>query len=145
MIQGTEAPRLSVMVPNYNHGAYLPTALDAILQQSFPPSEIIVIDDGSTDNSWEVIKRYQASHPKLRAYRNERNLGIVPTLNRGIGLVQGNYFFPTAADDQVMPGLFEKSLRLLVQYPQAALCCAITEWRETFSGLNWHMAGGMGA
>lgn len=136
-------PTLSVVVPNFNHAKYLEFSLPAILRQSAPPLEVIVLDDASTDHSVEVIRRFAAQHPSIRLVQNEKNLGVMPNINRGVELARGECVYVGSADDEVVPGLFEKSLRMLVQYPQAAYCCAITEWRETFSGLVWHMAAGM--
>src|SRR2546427_4547602 len=134
-----ELPRLSVVLPNYNHGAYLPAALTGLLQQSSPPFEIIVIDDASADNSKQIIEEFARKSPSIRVFHHERNQGAVAGMNHGLELARGEYVFFTASDDEVVPGLFEKSLRLLAQHPEAALCCAVTEWRETFSGLKWHM------
>jgi glycosyltransferase involved in cell wall biosynthesis len=134
-------PRLTVVVPNYNHAAFLPTCLDAVLNQSAQPFEVIVIDDASTDNSLAVIEEFAARHPNIRVFRNDQNRGVVFTMNRGLELARSEYVFFTAADDEVAPGLFEKSLRLLAENPAAALACTISEWRE--GRLKWHMAAGM--
>jgi len=142
-IAAMDLPRLSVVVPNYNHAAYLPHCLDALLQQSAQPFEVIVIDDASTDNSREVLEQYTSRHSILRVHRNEKNQGVVYGLNRGLELAQGDYVCFPAADDEVRPGFFEKSLRLLAQHPQAALCCTTCEWRYVDSGLTWHMGTGM--
>ncbi|HWX22498.1 MAG TPA: glycosyltransferase family A protein [Candidatus Binatia bacterium] len=138
-------PSLSVVLPNYNHGRYLPTALRSILGQTAAPLEIIVIDDASTDNSLEILSGYEREHSNLKVYRNEKNQGVVFGLNRGLALARGEYVTFPGADDEVVAGLFEKSLALLARYPQAGLCCTVAEWRETFSGLTWHMAAGMAA
>src|SRR6266478_5268167 len=140
---GSGLPTLSVVVPNYNHARYLPVCLSNILKQSVQPLEIIVLDDASTDNSVEVIRGFAAQNPLIRLVQNEKNLGVMPNLNKGVELSRGEYVYIASADDEVVPGLFEKSLRLLAQHPQAAYCCAMAEWRETFSGLVWHMAAGM--
>jgi glycosyltransferase involved in cell wall biosynthesis len=139
----TSLPSLSVVVPNYNHARHLETCLSAILRQSVQPLEVIVLDDASTDNSVEVIRRIAAQHPVVRLVQNEKNLGVMPNINKGIQLSRGEYIYVASADDEIVPGLFEKSLRLLAQHPQAAYCCAITEWREVASGLIWHMAADM--
>jgi len=136
-------PTLSVIVPNYNHAKYLDFSLPSILKQSFQPLEVIVLDDASTDNSVEVIRRYAAESPLVRLVQNEKNLGVMPNLNKGVGLAQGQYVFIGSADDEVLPGLFEKSMLLLAKHPQAALSCTVCEWRYTDSGLTWHMAVGM--
>src|SRR6185369_1476419 len=63
--------------------------------------------------------------------------------NRAVGLVRGDYVYPGAADDEIVPGLFEKSLRLLAQHPQAALSCTIGDYREAHTGLNWYWGAGI--
>lgn len=136
-------PTLSVVVPNYNHAPYLKACLGAILSQSVQPIEILVLDDASKDNSVEIIQSIAAAHPHVRLVRNEQNLGAMPNINKGIQMARGEYVYVASADDEIVPGLFEKSLRLLVQHPQAAYCCTVAEWRETFSGLVWQMASKM--
>lgn len=143
MIRLMNLPSLSVIIPNYNHAQYLPVCLKAILAQSVAPLEVVVLDDASTDNSVEVIRHFAAQHPRLRLVQNEKNLGVMPTLNKALGLVRGEYVFLQAADDEVMPGLFEKSMNLLAQNPQAGLSCTVSEWRYVESGLTWHMCTGL--
>jgi len=135
-------PTLSVIIPNYNHGKLLPSAINAIMEQSVQPFEVIIIDDGSTDNSVEVIKELASQQP-IKFYQNDHNRGVSFTVNRGIDLASGNYAYFSAADDKILPGFFEKSLRLLAQYPQAGISCTIGDWREVGTGLNWHMGVGM--
>jgi glycosyltransferase involved in cell wall biosynthesis len=137
-------PTLSVIVPNYNHGQFLETSLLAILRQSVQPLEVIVLDDASTDNSVEVIRRIAAQNPLIRLIRNEKNLGVMPNVNKGVEMARGEYVYVASADDEVLPGLLEKSLKLLAQHPQAAFSCTIGDWREVATGLHWHMGVGMG-
>lgn len=115
-------PTLSVLIPNYNHGRYISDNLDAILGQSRPPDEIIIVDDGSTDDSMTVINQYARQDPRVRVFRNERNMGVVYTLNRALHLARSEYCYGGAADDRIRPGFFEKALGLLKANPQAGLC-----------------------
>jgi len=140
-----ELPRLSVVVPNYNHARFLPACLDALLAQSVVPDEILVIDDGSTDDSVAVMTAYAAREPRIRVLRNEVNRGVVATMNRGVDEVRFEYVFLQAADDAVRPGFVEKSLRLLAGHPGAALSCTVSEWRDTANGLTWLMAANVAA
>ena len=132
-------PTLSVVVPNYNHARHLPGCLNAILGQSAPAAEIIIIDDGSTDNSVEVIEDFARRHPSIRFYRNESNRGVTWTCNRGAALATGDFLVIPGADDEVQPGFFEKSLRLLAEYPQAGACGSICQYRDMTSGLSWYL------
>jgi len=116
---------LSVVICNYNQARYLPESLQAILDQSCRPLEVIVIDDGSTDNSVEVIEEFAQKDPIVHLYCNGQNQGVLLSANRGLNLAAGEYIYWGAADDRVCPGLFEKSMELLALYPQAGLCSAL--------------------
>jgi len=117
----TAGPVLSVVLPNYNHAEYLPRALDALLSQARPPNEIIVVDDCSTDGSRGVVTRYAAKHRSIRLVPNDSNVGVIPTLSRGLGETRGQFVYFGAADDFVLPGFFEAAIRMLQSYPQAGL------------------------
>ncbi|MBY0514898.1 MAG: glycosyltransferase, partial [Gemmataceae bacterium] len=116
---------LSVVIPNYNHARFLPRALDAILSQIVAAREVIVLDDSSADDSVAVVEGYARKYPAVRLVRNERNLGVVATINRGIGLAAGTYLLLAGADDYVLPGFFEKALGLLAAHPHAGLACGL--------------------
>src|SRR6266480_3296301 len=132
-------PTLSVILPNFNHAQYLPSALKAMVEQTVKPHEIVVIDDGSTDNSVEIIKDFAAKYPFVHLYPNEKNQGVVPSVERALGIATGDYLYFAAGDDEVLPGIFEKSLTLLAKHPEAALSCGVADLFEVDSGLNWHV------
>jgi len=136
-------PTLSIVVPNYNHGHYLPACLDSILSQSWPPDEIMVIDDASTDNSVAVIERYQRRYPQIRLHRNDANRGVLWNLNWGMEQATGDFIYFPAADDVLLPGLFEKSMKILSEHPEAGACCGIGDWRESATGWRWFVGVGM--
>ncbi len=136
-------PTLSVVMPNYNHAQYLRKSLSALTDRDRPPDELIVIDDGSTDNSWEIIQEFASKHTFIHAYKNEKNLGVVPTVDKALHLAKGDYICGAAADDYVLPGFIEKTMDLLEKHPEAGLCCTIGDWQELHTGLNWHMGAGM--
>lgn len=116
---------LSVVLTNYNHARFLPEALQSILEQSFQPLELIVIDDASTDNSVEVLAELSQRYPLLKVIQNKRNLGVIANGNRLLELAIGDYVYWGAVDDKVLPGFFQKSMDLLAQYPQAGLCSTL--------------------
>jgi len=117
---------LSVLMPNYNHARFLPMALEAILTQSRPADEIIVIDDASTDHSLEVLETFARRHPNFTIIRNKENLGVVPNSNRLAALCRTTHATFLAADDVILPGMFERIMALFSAHPQAGLCSGMT-------------------
>lgn len=115
--------RLSVVLTNYNHGWCITRAIDAIANQSRPPDEFIIQDDGSTDNSIDVIMPYVEKYPFITFVKNERNLGAIKAMQKVSSFATGDYLYGAGADDWVLPGFFEKAMNLFELYPQAGLCC----------------------
>ena len=117
-------PKISVLMPVYNSEIYLREAIDSILNQTFRDFEFIIIDDGSTDSSPDIIRSY--SDPRIRFYLNERNMGVAATLNRGLDLATGEYIARMDSDDISLPERFEKQIRYLDRHPSVGICgCSI--------------------
>jgi len=116
-------PTLSVVLPNYNHAKFIGRALAALLGQERAADEIIVIDDGSTDDSVAVIERIAAGKPATRLLRNPKNVGVIPTLQRGLEEARGDYVYFAASDDWVFPEFFALALRRLEANPGVGLFC----------------------
>jgi glycosyltransferase involved in cell wall biosynthesis len=117
---------LSVLIPNYNHAHYISEALDAILTQSYPPFEIIIIDDDSTDNSFKILEGYAQKYSSIKVYRNDHNMGVNFNMTRLLELAKGDYVYSAAADDKILPGFFEKSMNLLSHHPEAGLSSTLS-------------------
>lgn len=115
---------ISVILPNYNHGHWLPRALRALVSQSVRPDEIIVIDDGSTDGSAAIIEDFTRKYGEIRLIRHDVNRGTTAAVKNGIALAKGDFLLFAAADDFILPGLIERSTEALSRYPQAALYCS---------------------
>lgn len=116
---GGDRPRITVLLPVHNGGAYLDAAVRSILGQTFPDFELLAIDDGSTDGSGEVLRGYR--DPRLRLVENSRNLGIVETLNRGLSLARGEYIARMDSDDISLPERFERQSRFLDAHPEVGV------------------------
>ena len=86
-----------------------------------PAEEIVVVDDCSADASREIVSRYAAKYPSIRLIANEKNIGVIPTLSRGLREARGEYVYFGAADDFVMPGFFATAIKMLKAFPQAGL------------------------
>src|SRR5262245_7866102 len=93
-------PALSIVVPNYNHGHLIGEALAAMAGQTAAPFEVIVVDDGSTDDSVARIRALAADMP-LQLHSHPRNRGVVAAMNTGLSLVKGDFVLFSAADDRL--------------------------------------------
>ena len=94
-------PRVTVLMPVFNGEHFLPPAIESILNQTFSDFEFLVIDDGSTDASRKIAESY--NDPRIRIEANEKNLGLIATLNRGLKLARGEYIARMDADDLSFP------------------------------------------
>lgn len=103
-------PRVSVLMPVYNGATFLSEAISDVLAQSFSNWELLVLDDGSTDDSVARASRFQ--DPRIRILRNGRNLGLVPTLNRGLAEAAGEWIARCDADDRWSPRKLSAQLAL---------------------------------
>ena len=115
---------LSVILPNFNHGAVIARALKALLSQTPSAKEIIVVDDGSTDDSVAIVEDFQRRHKTVRLIRNETNRGIIASVKSALEAASGEYLLFAASDDFVLPGLFSHASEALTAYPNAAFFCA---------------------
>src|ERR1035438_5935281 len=116
-------PTVSLLVANYNHARYLERALAELLGQTQPPLEVILVDDGSTDDSLAVIEAVAARSPLLRVVRHERNQGVCAAYNRALAEARGEYVYLFAVDDHCEPTLVERTTAILAEHPGAVLCC----------------------
>jgi glycosyltransferase involved in cell wall biosynthesis len=132
---------LSVILANYNHARLLPRALDAILAQSVRPREIVLLDDGSTDDSMAVLEGYARREPAIRLFRNGQNMGVCATYNKGLTLATTEWSLLAAADDYLLPRFLEKTLAQLEWHPHAGLCFAYDSFQEG-GGPVWPNASG---
>ena len=105
------APKISVVMPAYNAEKYIAEAIDSILEQTFKDFEFIIINDGSTDKTEEIILSYKDS--RIVYIKNEKNMGIVYTLNRGLEAAQGEYIARMDSDDISLPTRFEEQVKYL--------------------------------
>lgn len=121
-------PSISVILPVYNGAVDVARSIETVLTQSFSDFELIVIDDGSKDNSSEVFGNLNDA--RLRIYRQE-NIGLAATLNRGIELARGRYIARQDQDDLSMPTRFAEQFEYMEANPDCAL---LGTWAEIWVG-----------
>ena len=112
-------PIITVLMPVYNAEKYLREAIDSILAQTFEQFEFLIIDDGSTDSSIEIIRSY--NDPRIRLVLNEENNGISYTLNRGIQLASTELIARMDADDISHPERLERQYAYVQRFPDCSL------------------------
>jgi glycosyltransferase involved in cell wall biosynthesis len=111
-------PTFSVIIPCYNYGHYLRDAIDSALAQAECKSEIIVVDDASTDDTATIAESY-GKH--VRYYRNETNLGAGGAWGRGLELAAGEFVVKLDADDELLPNHHEVVEKAFREYPGASM------------------------
>lgn len=112
-----DSPRISVVVPNYNHGRFLPRRLESILNQSFADFEVLFLDDASTDNSMMVYEEY-GTDPRIQLMQNSQNSGSpFKQWNKGIKHARGKYIWVAESDDYADPTLLRTLLNMIEGNP----------------------------
>ncbi len=117
-------PTVTVILFNYNYGHYIESALISIITQTRLPDECIVMDDCSTDNSIEIIKRYQKNYPFLQLIENDHNCGINHNVLKGLNIAKGDFIWFLASDDKAQSGFIKRLYTAILEYPNIALVCS---------------------
>jgi glycosyltransferase involved in cell wall biosynthesis len=110
-------PQFSIIIPNYNMANFLPHAIESVLSQSFEDFELIIADNCSTDDSLEVINRYNDS--RIKILKNVTNLGLFTNLNVAVAHAAGNFIHVLCADDEFYSETLEKINEAYVAFGQA--------------------------
>ncbi|WP_138443652.1 glycosyltransferase family 2 protein [Sinomonas susongensis] len=114
-------PLISVVIPCYNYGHYLPGAVDSALSQSDVDVEVLIVDDASTDGSAIVAQELAAREARVSAVLHTANLGHIATYNDGLGRCRGDYVVLLSADDLLAPGSLARSAALFESWPDTML------------------------
>lgn len=125
MIQ-SEKPTVSVLMPVFNAACFLPDAIESILVQTFDHFELIIIDDGSTDGSLDVVKKFDDS--RIRLISLEKNGGVIAALNLGLQLARGAYLARMDADDIAFPLRLEKQIDFFEDNPDVGCLGTNFQW-----------------
>lgn len=112
---------LSVYLSNYNDGHLIGRALEAFSQQTVQPDEILIIDDASTDDSVEIIKKYKDKIPSLRLTINPSNKGVMANIAGIENRLQGDYIYGASSDDYIAPNFFASAMHMAELYPHAGI------------------------
>ncbi len=123
-----EGPLVSVGVPVFNGEAFLEDAIRSVLAQTLDDLELILCDNASQDRTAEICSDYAARDPRVRYFRNSRNLGAAANYNLAFSHARGRYFKWLAHDDRMLPSFLTKTYRVLEERSDAVLCNTVISY-----------------
>lgn len=127
--------KISITLANYNHGRYLDTYFEGILGQTYANWELIVTDDGSTDNSREIIRRYAARDARIKVFEFPVNQGSMPAFYNCFAHATGELVYATASDDYLVErSFFEKAVDAFKRHPDLGVYFGTEEIRDASDG-----------
>lgn len=113
-------PLFSVLIANYNNGIFIDTAIKSVLKQTYDDWELVIIDDHSTDSSFQILSQY-VHHKKIRVYRNNYNKGVAYSKSRAIQLAQGSILGFLDSDDTLVSNAIEVMVEAFNKHPDCGL------------------------
>ena len=120
MNASSEMPLVSVIIASYTHAPYIEASIESVLAQSYPNIELLVIDDGSRDDSVERIRRLQEQH--AFDFRVQQNQGLSRTLNEAIARSEGSLIAPFGSDDIMLPERIARQVAYMAGKPEVGIC-----------------------
>ena len=119
----TEFPLVSILIANYNNGRFITETLESVVGQSYPNIEIVIVDDGSTDDSLQVIDNFMASHHKqqIKLFKNQDNKGCGRIKRQCIENSEGKFFCFVDPDDTVVPEAVSTLMDVFMNHPELGL------------------------
>ncbi|MDI9633133.1 MAG: glycosyltransferase [Methanolinea sp.] len=113
--------KVSVVIPSYNNARFLPECIESALNQTFSDIELIIVDDGSCDNSMDIIRKYASKDPRIRVIIHDKNYGVSKTTNDGILASLGEFITLLASDDVMLPTRIEELYNEILKNPDYGL------------------------
>jgi glycosyltransferase involved in cell wall biosynthesis len=126
-------PKVSVLIPTYNYAHYLDETIQSVLNQTFTDFELVIVDNCSTDNTDEVIKKY-LTDSRVVYHKNETNIGLIGNWNKCLEFARATYIKFLCADDKFHPQLLEKYVGVMDHYPSVSI---VGSYYEIFGQKNF--------
>jgi len=132
-------PKISVILSTYNNTLKVKNSINSVLNQSYKNFELLVLDDGSTDDTWQVLNAIHDS--RLKLFRNKKNIGLTKSLNKLISHSKGIYIARQDDDDISLPNRFEKQLNILCNshYRVCTARAIVKNTKKTIPGISFHL------
>ncbi len=116
------SPKISVVISVYNVGIFIEKTIRSFLDQTFKDFELMIIDDGSTDNTWSILEFYAKQDSRIKLLRNEQNLKKVYSLNKVLPLATGEYIVHSDGDDISLPNRLTRQVNFMETHPEVGVC-----------------------
>lgn len=117
--------KISVIIPCYNQEKYIAETIESVLAQTFDDFEVIVVNDGSKDQSLEIIRSYSSKYPNKISYINQKNKGVIFSRNNAITQAKGEYIFPLDGDDKIASDCLEKLYNAMINNKGDVIYCDV--------------------
>jgi len=118
-------PLFSVLMANYNNECFIEEAIRSVQEQTYTDWALIIVDDASTDKSWDIISRLAKSNPKIRAFRNEKNMKVGATKRKCVSLASGEICGILDSDDALTPDALAVMVEAHHEHPECSLISSI--------------------
>lgn len=127
--------KVTILLPAYNAALYLRDSLDSIMRQAFKDFDVLLIDDGSMDNTSKIAIEYSNIDRRIKYYKNEKNIGLIKTLNKGLSLAKGEYIVRMDADDIMFDDRLYKQVKYMDSNPECFVCGGQMEYIGGLTGM----------
>lgn len=112
---------ISILTPVFNQEKFIGKTIDSVIDQTYRNWEMLIVDDCSTDDSWEIIKKFSLKDERIKIFRNEENIGLVKNWEFLIGRAKGEYIAFLEGDDILLPENFTRKIEIFEKYPEVRM------------------------
>lgn len=127
--------KVTILLPAYNAALYLRDSLDSIMRQAFKDFDVLLIDDGSMDDTSKIAIEYSNIDRRIKYYKKEKNIGLIKTLNKGLSLAKGEYIVRMDADDIMFDDRLYKQVKYMDSNPECFVCGGQMEYIGGLTGM----------
>lgn len=127
--------KVTILLPAYNAALYLRDSLDSIMRQAFKDFDVLLIDDGSMDDTSKIAIEYSNIDRRIKYYKNEKNIGLIKTFNKGLSLAKGEYIVRMDADDIMFDDRLYKQVKYMDSNPECFVCGGQMEYIGGLTGM----------
>ena len=132
-----EHKTISALICNFNHAKHIASSIEAVIAQTRTPDELLIMDDGSTDGSFEIMKQYVDKYSWIRVFKRERNMGYISGISELTRIAKGEFIHRGTSDDYMEPYFIEKTMEMAERFPTVGV---VSTELNVFHELSAHMS-----